>query len=185
MFYPANPDALAVGPRGDLAVVRTGSGSDPASANDPALLLVAAMPPVALAPWSTLRLADDPACKEPGWRTTLQAIAPWIRVTTPELRAEDMPMIARVKWSEKRVCLEGFEVKLPDVTRACAGDLELGVDQGRVVARRARHHVRARRDRRRRRVASAARVHDDARPRPEGPVSVTSSRRPSARRSRR
>jgi len=121
MFYPANPDALAVGPRGDLAVVRTGSGSDPASANDPALLLVSAMPPVALAPWSTLRLADDPACKEPGWRTTLQAIAPWIRVTTPELRAEDMPMIARVKWSEKRVCLEGFEVKLPDVTVRAPG----------------------------------------------------------------
>ena len=121
MFYPANPDALAVGPRGELAIVRTGSGSDPASANDPALLLVSAMPPVALAPWSSLRLADDPACKEPGWRTTLQAIAPWIRVTTPELRAEDVPMIARVKWSDKRVCLEGFEVKLPDVTVRAPG----------------------------------------------------------------
>ena len=122
MFYPANPDALAVGPRGELAIVRTGSGSDPASSNDPALLLVSAMPPVALAPWSSLRLADDPSCKEPGWRTTLQAIAPWIRVTTPELRAPDeMPMIARVKWSDKRVCLEGFEVKLPDVTVRAPG----------------------------------------------------------------
>jgi hypothetical protein len=121
MFYPANPDAIAVGPRGDIALIRTGSGSDPASANDPALLLVSAMPPVALAPWSTLRLADDPSCKEPGWRTTLQAIAPWIRVTTPELRAEDMPMIARVKWSDKRVCLEAFEVKLPDVSVRTTG----------------------------------------------------------------
>jgi hypothetical protein len=121
MFYPANPDALAVGPRGDLAVIRTGSGSDPASANDPALLLVSAMPPAALAPWSTLRLADDPACKEPGWRATLQSIAPWIRVTTPELRAEDMPMLARVKWSDKRVCLEAFEVKLPDVSVRTTG----------------------------------------------------------------
>lgn len=121
MFYPANPDSLAIGPRGDIAVVRTGSGSDPASANDPALLLVSAMPPVALAPWSTLRLADDPACKEPGWRTTLQVIAPWIRVTTLELRGEDMPMIARVKWSDKRVCLEGFEVKLPDVSVRAPG----------------------------------------------------------------
>ena len=62
-----------------------------------------------------LRLTDDPACKEPGWRTTLQVIAPWIRVTTPELRVDDIPMIARVKWNEKRVCLEGLEVKLPDV----------------------------------------------------------------------
>ena len=120
-FYPANPDALAVGPRGDLAVIRVGSGSDPASTHDPALLLVPAMPPVALAPWSTLRLADDPACKDPGWRSTIQVIAPWIRVATPELRVEDLPMIARVKWSEKRVCLEGVEVKLPDVTVRAPG----------------------------------------------------------------
>lgn len=119
--YPANPDALAIGPRGDVAIIRTGSGSDPASAQDPALLLVSAMPPVALAPWSTLRLVDDASCKEPGWRTTLQVIAPWIRVTTPELRAEDLPMLARVKWSEKRVCLEGLEVKLPDVTLRASG----------------------------------------------------------------
>lgn len=121
IFYPANPDALAVGPRGDLAVIRTGSGSDPASTYDPALLLASAMPSVALAPWSTLRFADDPACKEPGWRTTLQLIAPWIRVTTPELRTEDMAMIARVKWSDKRVCLEGFEAKLPDVSVRAPG----------------------------------------------------------------
>ena len=130
-FYPANPDALAIGPRGDLAVIRLGSGSDPASTHDPALLLVPAMPPVALAPWSTLRLADDPACKDPAltpgstpspsWRTTIQVIAPWIRVATPELRVEDLPMIARVKWSEKRLCLEGVEMKLPDVTVRAAG----------------------------------------------------------------
>ncbi|HSO30984.1 MAG TPA: hypothetical protein VLT33_00670 [Labilithrix sp.] len=120
-FYPANPDSLAVGPRGDLAIIRVGSGSDPASAQDPALLLVPALPAVALAPWSTLRLADDPACKEPGWRTTLQVIAPWIRTSTPELRVEDLPMIARVKWSDKRVCLEGVEVKLPDVSVRAPG----------------------------------------------------------------
>ena len=120
-FYPANPDALAIGARGDLAIIRTGSGSDPASAQDPALLLVSAMPPVALAPWSTLRLADDASCKDAGWRTTLQIISPWIRVTTPELRTEDLPMLARVKWSDKRVCLEGLEVKLPDVTVRAPG----------------------------------------------------------------
>lgn len=121
LFYPANPDALAVGPRGDLAILRTGSGSDPASAHDPALLLVSALPAAALAPWSTLRFADDPACKDPGWRATLQIIAPWIRITTPELRADELPMIARVKWSDKRVCLEGFEMKLPDVTIRAPG----------------------------------------------------------------
>jgi len=115
-LYPANPDALAIGPRGDLAVVRTPSGSDPPSVADPALLLVPGQPPAPLAPWSTLRFADDVSCKEPGYRTTLQVIAPWIRVVAPELRVEDVPMLARVKWNDKRVCLEGVEVKLPDVS---------------------------------------------------------------------
>jgi hypothetical protein len=124
-YYPANPDALAVGPRGELAILRTPSGSDPASGLDPAFLLVQATPPIALAPWSELKLADDPACKaEPGgYRATLQTIAPWVRVTTPELRVEDAPMLARVRWSAKRVCLEGFEVKLPSVSIRASSDL--------------------------------------------------------------
>jgi hypothetical protein len=113
--YPANPDALAVGPNGELAILRTPSGSDPASSLDPAFLFGPAAPPAPLAPWSTLKLSDDPACKadKDGWRATLQTIAPWIRVTNPELRVEDASMIARVRWSTKRVCLEAFEVKLP------------------------------------------------------------------------
>ncbi len=115
-YYPANPDAIAVGPKSEIGVVRTASGSDPSSSWDPAIVIVPAMPPSALAPWSQLRLADDPACKEPGWRTTLQVIAPWVRVSTPELRVEDAPMLARVKWNDKRVCLEGIEAKLPNVT---------------------------------------------------------------------
>lgn len=116
-FYPANPDALAVGPKGELAIVRTPSGTDPPSAFDPAVLVVPAMPPSPLAPWSELKLADDPACKaEPGgWRAAIQMMAPWIRVTTPELRVDESPMIARVRWTAKRVCLEGFEVRGPSV----------------------------------------------------------------------
>ncbi|MBS2013898.1 MAG: hypothetical protein JST00_13495 [Deltaproteobacteria bacterium] len=120
-FYPANPDALAINAKGDLAILRTASGSDPASAADPAILMVPSMPPVALAPWSTLRTMDDPACKEPGWRATLQTILPWVRITSPELRVLDIPMVARVKWNEKRVCLEGLEVKLPDVSMRVPG----------------------------------------------------------------
>jgi hypothetical protein len=117
-YYPANPDALAVGPKGDLAVLRTPSGSDPPSALDPAFLIIQATPPTPLAPWSELKLADDPACKaeQGGYRAALQIQGPWVRVTTPELRVEDAPMIARVRWTAKRICLEGFEVKLPNVT---------------------------------------------------------------------
>jgi hypothetical protein len=117
-FYPANPDALAIGPKGDLALVRTASGSDPPSARDPALLLVQGMPPVALAPWSEMKWADDPACKaEPGGhRAVLQLIAPWIRLTSPDLRAIDGPSLVRVRWTTKRVCVEGFEVQVAPVT---------------------------------------------------------------------
>lgn len=115
-FYPANPDAVAVGPKNEIGVLRTASGSDPASALDPALLLVPAMPPVALAPWSTLTLASDPECKrDPGWRATLQVIAPWVKISAPELHPQDGLMLARVKWSAARVCLEGLEVRLPSV----------------------------------------------------------------------
>jgi hypothetical protein len=122
-YYPANPDALAVGPKGELAILRTPSGSDPASALDPAFLIVQAMPPSPLAPWSELKLADEPACKSDpgGYRAALQIVAPWVRIATPELRVEDAPMLARVRWNAKRVCLEGVEVKLPPVSVRSAG----------------------------------------------------------------
>lgn len=122
-YYPANPDALAVGPKGDLVVIRTPSGREPASAFEPAYAFAPALPPVALAPWSRLELADDPACKaDPsGYRAVLHLVEPWIRVKNPDLRALDFPMIARVRWSEARVCLEGFEVKLPNTELSVAG----------------------------------------------------------------
>jgi len=117
-FYPANPDALAVGPKGDLAIVRTPSGSDPPSPLDPALLLVQGAPVVALAPWSEMKWADDPACKAEvgGHRAVLQLAAPWIRLTTPDLRAVDGPSLVRVRWTPRRVCVEGFEVPVTAVT---------------------------------------------------------------------
>lgn len=122
-FYPANPDALAVGPKSELAILRTPSGSDPASALDPALLVVPGQPATALPPWSEVRLADDPACKAEvgGYRAVLQTIGPWIRVTTPDLKVADEPMTARVRWTAKRPCLEGFEVKLPALTLRTPG----------------------------------------------------------------
>jgi hypothetical protein len=125
LFYPANPDALAVGPRGEIALVRTGSGSEPASDLDPALLVMPGSKPKPLAPWSTLRPSDDPACKADAaaFRTTLQVVGPWLRSSTPELRIEESaPMIARVRWSESRVCLEGLEAKVSAVTVRVPGE---------------------------------------------------------------
>ena len=117
-YHPANPDALAVGPKGELGIIRTPSGSDPPSELDPAYVVVQGSPPAPLAAWSTVKPADDPACKsEPGgWRTTLQTIGPWIRLQNPDLKVDDFPMMARVRWTPNRVCLEGFEVRLPSIT---------------------------------------------------------------------
>ena len=119
-LYPANLDALAVGPRGELAVVRTPSGSEPPSLADPAVLLVPGAPPVALAPWSTLTPADDAACKADGagWRVTVQTIAPWLRLAAAgDLRGmEDSFMLARVRWSPSRACLEAVELRTQDMT---------------------------------------------------------------------
>jgi hypothetical protein len=118
-FYPANVDALAVGPHGELGVLRTPSGAEPPSAVDPAIVVLPGAGAVPLAPWSTLVPADDPACRADtaGWRATLQSMAPWLRLSgPPELRSGDTPgtMLARVKWSPARVCLEAVEVRVAD-----------------------------------------------------------------------
>jgi hypothetical protein len=89
------------------------------------VLLVPGAPAVALAPWSTLTPADDPACKaDPaGWRVTVQTIAPWLRLdASGDLRGmEDSFMLARVRWSPARACLEAVEVRTEDMPVASPG----------------------------------------------------------------
>ena len=124
--YPVNVDALAVGPRGELAVIRMPSAAEPASAMDPALLLdpSARVPVTPLAPWSTLVAADDPACKaDPaGWRATIQTVGAWIKLTGTDTTAqEDSPMVARVRWSATRVCLEAVELRAEDIQMSTSG----------------------------------------------------------------
>jgi hypothetical protein len=118
-LYPANVDALAVGPRGELGVLRTRSGSEPASPRDPALLLLPGALPLPLAPWATLTSAEDPACKgdASGWRATLQTTAPWVRLSGQGYLSgrDDAPMLARVRWSQARVCLEAVELRTQDL----------------------------------------------------------------------
>lgn len=111
---PANADALAIGAQGALAILRTPSGSHPPSAGDPALLMpLGSGPIVALAPWSTLTTADDPACRGDlsGYRAVVQLADPWLRVRDVRL-PEDIgsAMLARVRWGASRVCLEAVEV---------------------------------------------------------------------------
>jgi|GEM_PF-1104641 len=114
--YPANPDALAVGPHGELAVIRTGSGGTPATAGDPALLFAPGVPPSPLAPWSTLVADADPACRaEPGWRAVIATVRPWVSVGGAGFKQiEEAPSFARVRWTSSRVCLEAIEVRVDD-----------------------------------------------------------------------
>lgn len=116
-YYPANPDALAIGPAGDLGVLRLPSGREPASALDAAHVVGQTGALTVLAPWSETKLASDAECKvdASGYRAVVQVVAPWIKVETAGFRVLDQPMIARVRWSPARVCLEGFEVQAPSV----------------------------------------------------------------------
>ena len=88
---------------------------------DPAVLVLPGAPAVALAPWSTLTSADDPACKaDPaGWRVDRadhRAVAPPRRRRRSARDARTRPMLARVRWSPARACLEAVEVRTQDMT---------------------------------------------------------------------
>jgi len=118
---PSNPDALALAPDGSLGVVRMPSGSRPPTVDDPALLLRAGQPPIALAPWSTLRPADDPACQGPdtGARALLMLPTAWIRLALPgaaSTSAAEPSTLALVRWSGARVCLDAVEVAAGDMS---------------------------------------------------------------------
>ena len=123
-LYPANPDAIAVGPRGEVAVLRTSSGGAPPSEQDPALLFGSSGAPTPLAPWSTMTLASDPACKalaqlppsdpNAGWRAIVQTARPWISISGPNMQADaETPGLLRVRWTQNRICLEAAEIRLP------------------------------------------------------------------------
>jgi hypothetical protein len=117
---PANVDALAVGPRGELGILSLPSGREPASSLDPAVVILPGAPAMSLAPWSTLTPAGDPACRaDPsGWRATVQTLGPWLRLAgTGDLHGTDeATMLARVRWGTARVCLEAVEVRAQDMT---------------------------------------------------------------------
>jgi hypothetical protein len=109
---PANRDVLALGPNGEVGVLRTPSGDEPASAKDPALLLLPGQPMRPLAPWDTLQSADTPACQQDpsGFRAILLTRGPWVSVTDSEAplvgTAGSMTL---VRWSPERVCVEALE----------------------------------------------------------------------------
>jgi len=112
-LYPANADALAWGPHGALAVLRTRSGIEPPSTTDPALLLDENGVKSVLAPWSRLFLASAPECKPAAddARAILQTRAAWLRVVEGGASANaDSGMFAIVRGNAERLCLEAVEL---------------------------------------------------------------------------
>lgn len=109
---PANRDVLALGPNGEVGVLRTPSGDEPASAKDPALLLLPGQPMRPLAPWDTLQSADTPACQQDpsGFRAILMTRSPWVSVTDSEAPLVGTAgSMALVRWNPQRVCVEALE----------------------------------------------------------------------------
>lgn len=131
---PTNADALAIGAQGALAILRTPSGAEPPSAGNPALLLpLGSGPVVALAAWSTLTSADDPACRGDlsGYRAIVQPVGSWLHVrggTRPrDGLVASAGMLARVRWGVARVCLEAVEVADGARTMREGGELETAI----------------------------------------------------------
>lgn len=121
------PDVLGLDPSGGVAVLRFPSGSTPPAADDPALAFRSGAEPVALAPWSALSTADSPACSAPQseeWRALVVLPGEWLdlALTGVPRTSDELGMIALVRWSPSRVCLEAVEL-------TGAGEVQVG-DQG-------------------------------------------------------
>jgi hypothetical protein len=125
-LYPANPDALALGPQGALAILRTPSGSEPATRADPPLLFHQDGTVSVLAPWSRLFLADAPECKPKAddYRALLQTSRAWLRLIDAAAPMTDEAlqagMFAMLRGNSERLCLEAVELADAPVGRADA-----------------------------------------------------------------
>ncbi|MFO0588080.1 MAG: hypothetical protein U0441_11095 [Polyangiaceae bacterium] len=113
-YPPPNPDAVAINAKGDVAVLRTPSGFEPPTADDPALLILRGPRIVPLAPWSAAVSASDPSCAaspDDMYRATIQIASPWVYVGDHPLGNPTLSgMTARVRWSPTRLCIEALDV---------------------------------------------------------------------------
>ena len=106
-------DALGISEQGEIAVLRFPSAPRPPSANDPPLAYVPGKPLERLAPWSSLQPATAPACADKaGYRAIVLAASTWFKAVHGAAEApSDRGMVAAVRWSKERVCLEALEVQ--------------------------------------------------------------------------
>ncbi|MFO0552974.1 MAG: hypothetical protein U0271_31595 [Polyangiaceae bacterium] len=107
---PANPDVLALGTDGKVALVRLVSELPPTD-EDPALLVRPNEAPVALAPWSKLDVDGSPACATmTGYHMVLASTTPWVDVGAANNTFSGLPAYYLLRWSETALCLEAAEV---------------------------------------------------------------------------
>jgi hypothetical protein len=101
-------DTVGLAPDGEPVLVRM-SARTPPDANDPAMLVREKAPTTALAAWSTLAADGAPGCEgNDGVRAVVSTSPSWIQVGPSA--PDSGHMIARVRWSTSRVCLEAVEV---------------------------------------------------------------------------
>lgn len=140
-------DALGVAADGSLALLRVRNHVSPPTEADPAIVLqltssgltprtVSSGQAIALAPWSTLTPASDPACKgdATGIRVVVISSYSWVRRAESNrvLDESEGPMRALVRWSARRVCLEAIE--LPDLNEPAPNGIEALLDVSFVEA---------------------------------------------------
>ncbi len=136
-LYPENPDALAVGANGALAVLRTRS-EGPANEREPMVLIDEAGTVTTLAPWSRLYPADAPECKRApnDYRAVLQTTRAWLEpqlgATRTALELGDFGMFALIRVNPERVCLEAVELPQAPATRVVARFVGAGAGAGKV-----------------------------------------------------
>ncbi|HEX2876346.1 MAG TPA: hypothetical protein VHP33_34070 [Polyangiaceae bacterium] len=106
-------DALGTSEQGEIAVLRFPSSPRPPTADDPPLAYVPGKPLEPLAPWSTLQPATAPACADKaGYRALVMPQSSWFQAIHGATEvAGDRGMVAAVRWSKERVCLEALEVQ--------------------------------------------------------------------------
>jgi hypothetical protein len=123
-------ETLGLHDGGRVAVIAIADCGRPPTKESPAKILVPGDPVRTLAAWNTVMPGNAPECRgEKGaWNAILSLPQTWL-----QLRDAYVPMeksgtfIARVRWSEARVCLDAVEIPAGDVEPEDVGGKHTGV----------------------------------------------------------
>jgi hypothetical protein len=133
--HPGKASALALGAAGEVALFFDAAGGEAPSEREPAFLLRPNAAPLELPPWSTVRPASSPECASSAadHRVLIRAPRSWFELTQAgsawSSGGGDLPMLALVRVSAVRYCLEAVDLGAGEVT---FGDFTIPT---RVIAR--------------------------------------------------